>query len=171
MYQINTLYILNSPNILSIMGFPGGTRGKESVCWCRKHKGCEFDLWVGKIPWKSAWQPSLIFLPRESHGQRSLMTIVHRVAKATLLFSCLVCPTVCDPMDFSTPGFPVLHHLLELAQTHVHWISDAILLSHPLSSPSFPAFDLSQHQGLFQWVSSSHEVAKVLELQFQHQSF
>ena len=74
-------------------------------------------------------------------------------------------------MDFSTPGFPVLHHLPELAQTHVHWISDAILLSHPLSSPSLPAFDLSQHQGLFQWVSSSHEVAKVLELQLQHHSF
>ena len=84
---------------------------------------------------------------------------------------CLVaklCPTICNPMDCSMPGFPVLHCLLELVQTHVHWVSDAIQLSHPLSSPS-PAFNLSQHQGLFQWVGSSHQVAKVLEIQLQHQ--
>ena len=67
-------------------------------------------------------------------------------------------------MDCSTPGFPVHHQLLELAQTHVHWVSDALQPSHPLSSPSPPAFSLSQHQGLFRWVSSSHQVAKVLEL-------
>ena len=70
-------------------------------------------------------------------------------------------------MNCSTPGFPVLHHLPELAQTHVHWVDDAIQPSHPLSSPSPPAPSPSKHQGLFQWVSSSHEVAKVLE--FQHQ--
>ena len=80
------------------------------------------------------------------------------------------CPTLHSPMDCSTPGFFVLHHLPELAQTHVHWVGDAIQPSHPLSSPS-PAFTLSQHQGLFQWVSSWQQVAKVLELQFQHQSF
>ena len=74
------------------------------------------------------------------------------------------CPTLCDPMDCSTPGFPVHHQLLELAQTHVHWVSDAIQPSHSLSSPSPPAFNLSQHQGLFKWVSSSYQVAKVLEL-------
>ena len=79
--------------------------------------------------------------------------------------------TFYDPMDFSTPGFPVLHHLLEFAQTHVHWVSDATQPSHSPSSPSPPAFNLSQHQGLFQWVSSSPQVAKVLELQLQHQSF
>ena len=71
----------------------------------------------------------------------------------------------------STPGFPVHHQLPELAQTHVHWVSDAIQPSHPLLSPSPPAFNLSHHQGLFQWVSSLHQVAKVLELQLQHQSF
>ena len=81
------------------------------------------------------------------------------------------CPIICDPMDCSTPGFPVRHYLLEFAQTHVHWVGDAIQPSHPLSSPSPPAFNLSKHQGLFQWVSSSHQVAKVLELQLQHQSF
>ena len=74
-------------------------------------------------------------------------------------------------MDCSTPGLPVDHQLLELTQTHVHWIGDAIQPSHPLSSPSPPALNLSQHQGLFQWVSSLHQVAKVLELQLQYQSF
>ena len=77
--------------------------------------------------------------------------------------------TLCDPMDCSSLGFPVHYQLLELAQTHVHRVSDDIQPSHLLSSPSPPAFNLSQHQGLFQWVSSSHQVAKVLE--FQHQSF
>ena len=71
--------------------------------------------------------------------------------------SCLI---FCDPMDCSTPGFPVHHQLLELSQTHVPWISDTIQPSPPLLSPSFPAFNLSQHQGLFQWVSSLHQVAK-----------
>ena len=82
-----------------------------------------------------------------------------------------LCPTLCDPMDCSTPGFPVHHQFPELTQTHVHQVGDAIQPSHPLSSPSSPTFNLSQHQGLFQWVSSLHKVAKVLELQLQHQSF
>ena len=75
-----------------------------------------------------------------------------------------------DPMDCSMPGLPVHHQLLEFTQTHVHWLGDAIQPSHPLSSPSPVTFNLSQHQGLFQWVSSSHQVAKVLEFQLQHQS-
>ena len=74
-------------------------------------------------------------------------------------------------MDWTTPGFPVHHQLPELTQTHVHWVSDAIQPSHPLSSPSPPAFNLSQHQGHFPWVSSSHQEAEVLERQLQHQSF
>ena len=81
------------------------------------------------------------------------------------------CPTLCDPMDCSTPGLPVHHQLQEFIQPHVHWIGDAIQPSHPLSSPSPPAFNLSQHQGLFQWVNSLHQVAKVLEFQLPHQSF
>ena len=80
-------------------------------------------------------------------------------------------PTLCDPMDCSTPGFSVHHQLLELAQTHVHWVSDAIQPSHLPLSPSPLAFNLSQSQSLIQWVSSSHQAAKVLELQLQHQSF
>ena len=70
-----------------------------------------------------------------------------------------LCLTLCDPMDCSAPGFPVHHQFPELSQTHVNWISDAIQPCHPLSSPS-PALNLSQHQGLFQWVSSTHQVAK-----------
>ena len=78
---------------------------------------------------------------------------------------------LCDPMDCSTPGFPVLHYLPEFAQTHVHWVTDAIQPSHPLLLPSPPALNLSQHQGIFQRISSSHQEAKVLKLQLQHQSF
>ena len=81
------------------------------------------------------------------------------------------CQSLCSPVDCSMPGLPVHHQLPEFTQTHVHWVSDAIKSSHPLSSPSPPAFNLSQHQGLFQWVSSLHQVAKVLEFQLQHQSF
>ena len=81
------------------------------------------------------------------------------------------CPTHCDLMDCSTPGLSVHHQLLEFTQTHVHWIGDAIQPPHPVLSPSPPDFNLSQHQGLYKWVSSSHHVAKVLEFQLQHQSF
>ena len=74
------------------------------------------------------------------------------------------CPTLCDPVDCSTPGLLVHHQLLEFTHTHVHWVSDAIQPSHPLWSPSPPAFNLSQHQGLFKWVSSSHQIGWVLYL-------
>ena len=77
-----------------------------------------------------------------------------------------LCPTLCDPMDCSTPGFPVHQQIPELAQTHVHRVGDAIQPSHPLLSPSPPAFNLSYHQGLFKWVSFSHQVAKVSSLNF-----
>ena len=80
--------------------------------------------------------------------------------------------TLCNLMNHSTPGLPVHHQLLEFTETHVHWVGDAdSQWSHPLLSPSPPTFNLSQHQGIFQWVSSLHQVAKVLEFQLQHQSF
>jgi len=91
------------------------------------------------------------------------------------LCSCCCCSvaqsylTLCNPVNCSMPSFSVLHCLLEFAQTQVHWVDDAIQPSHPLSAPSPPSFNLSHHQGLFQWVSCSHQVGKVLEL--QHQSF
>ena len=83
----------------------------------------------------------------------------------------LSCVRLYDLMNHSTPGLPVHHQLPEFTQTHAHRVGDAIRSSHPLSSPSSPAPNPSQHQGLFQWVNSSHEVAKVLEFQLQHQSF
>ena len=94
--------------------------------------------------------------------------------KHTHTYCCSVtqsCPNLCGPMDCSMPGFPVLQHLLELAQTHIHWVHNAIQPYCPLLSPSPPIFSLSQHQGLFQWASSSHQMAKVLELQLLHLSF
>ena len=81
-----------------------------------------------------------------------------------------LCLTLCDHMDCSTPGFPVHHQLPELAESHIHQVGDATQLSHPLSFPS-PIFNLSQHCGLFQWVSPSHQVAKVVKLRLHHQSF
>ena len=82
-----------------------------------------------------------------------------------------LCPTLCDLMNHCTPGLPLHHQPTESTQTHVHWVSDAIQPSHPLPSPSPPVLSLSQHQGLFQWVSSLHQEAKGLEFQLQHQSF
>ena len=112
------------------------------------------------LPVKTPFFPQL---PQITHQWNCEMYQFSSVAQS--------CPALCDPMDCSTPGFPVHHQLLELAQTHVHWVGDAIQPYHPLSSPSPPAFNLSQHQGLFQWVSSLHQVTKVLEFQLQHQSF
>ena len=84
----------------------------------------------------------------------------HAVLNACCCLVAQSCPTLCNPMDCSSPGFPVHHQLSELAQTHVHRVGDAVQPTHPLPSPSPPAFNLSQHQDLFQWVSSSHQVAK-----------
>ena len=96
-------------------------------------------------------------------GQRSLAGYSPTVQFSLVAQSCL---TLCNPMGCSMPGLPVHHQLPELTQSHVHWVGDAIQPSHPLSSPSPPAFSLSQQQGRFKWVSSSHQVAKVLEFSF-----
>ena len=106
--------------------------------------------------------------PRTSHllSYPNTLSSMYSVSSVAQL-----CPTLWDPMDCSMPGLPVHHQLPEFTQTHVHRVGDTIQASHPLSSTSSPAFTLSQHEGLFQWVSSSHQVAKVLELQLQHQSF
>ena len=111
---------------------------------------------------KPAKQPSPSHLPSRAfflHHTSICCSVTHS------------CPTLCDPMDCSMPGFPVLHHLPELAQTDIRRVGDVTQPSHPLSSPSSPAFNLSQHCGLFLGVSSSHQVAKVLELHIQYQSF
>ena len=109
--------------------------------------------------------PRFMWFSRQVH-RSGLPCLSHQFSSVTQL-----CSTLCSPMDCSTPGLPVHHQLPEFTQTQVHWVSDAIQPSHPLLSPSPPAFNLSQHQGLFKCISSSHEVAKVLEFQLQHQSF
>ena len=149
------------------------------------------ETWVRKIPWRRTWQPTPVFLPGESpwteepgglHSWTWLSNWAHSTQFLCYVFfgafyCCITCSvtqsclTLCDPMDYSTPGFPVYHQHPELAQTHIYWVGDAIQPFHPLSSPSLPAFNLSQHQGLFQRVNTSHQVAKVLEFQLQHQSF
>ena len=103
---------------------------------------------------------------KEKEGWIEKVTLghIHSVQFSSVAQSCL---TLCNPMNHSTPGLPVHYQLLESTQTHVHWVGDAIQPSHPLSAPSPPAFNLSQHQGLFKWVSSLHQLAKVLELQLQ----
>ena len=96
------------------------------------------------------------------------------IFKTCCCCSCSVaqsCPTLCDPMDCSSPGFPVHHQLLKLAQTYVHWVNDAIQPFYPLLPTSPFALNLSQYQGLFKWVSSSHQVTNVLEFQLQQQPF
>ena len=107
-------------------------------------------------------QTDQTFLPLV-YSKNNTMVSVSSVAQS--------CLTLCDPMNHNRPGLSVHHQLPEFTQTHVHWVGDAIQPSHPLLSPSSPALNLSQHQGLFQWVNSWHEVPKVLAFQLQHQSF
>ena len=114
------------------------------------------------IRWPNYWSFSFSSSPSDEYSG----LISFNVQFSSVTQSCL---TLCDPMNRNTPGLPVHHQLPEFTQTHVHRVGDAIQPSHPLSSPSPPALNPSQHQGLFQWVNSSHEVAIVLE--FQHQSF
>ena len=104
-------------------------------------------------------------IPMHLHGIRRQGNIMWQ---PSVQFSSVTqsCPTLCNPMNYSTPGFPVHHQLPELTQTYVHQVCDAIQPSHPLSSPSPLAFNLSQHQGLFIWVSFSHQIAKVWSFSF-----
>ena len=124
---------------------------------------------------------SLSMVPAQVMSSLTVVIVINVKALPMLLSNIAICCcfcflvtqsflTLCDPRDCSTPGFPVLHCLSELAQIHVHWVGDVIQPCHPLSSP-FPGFNLSQHQGLLKWVSSSHQVAEVLEFQLQHESF
>ena len=137
---------------------------------CLEQSKCSFTD-VSNIHWTSCTsqvlskEPSLVSQTYSLTWERLL------IKEGDSSVSCSVVSDSSQPMDHSTPSFPVHHQLPESTQTHVHWVGNAIQPSHPLSSPSPPTFNLSQHQGLFKWVSSSHEVAKVLEFQLQHQSF
>ena len=153
----------------------------------KKRSGPDFVMdWSPLFPWQPLQSSVFIFgffLVHSSLIFKIILMISNRhcltsyllvpILKLPMVLSSVaqLCPALCDLVYCSTPGFPVHYQHPELAQTHVHRVSDAIQSSHPLSFPFPPAFNLSQHQGLFQWVSSSHQVAKVLELQLQHQSF
>ena len=115
------------------------------------HVHCWWECQLVRPLWKTVWS----FLKKL------------KIELPSVQFSSVaqLCPTLCDPMNHSTPGLPVHHQLPEFTQTQVHRVGDAIQPSYPLSSPSPPAPNPSQHQSLFQWVNSSHEVAKVLEFQ------
>ena len=134
--------------------------------------------WATELNWTEIWIAVFaisFFSPLKSFacnlsqeppgGNQDMIWLI--AFKSSVQFSSVTqsCPTLCDPMNRSTPGLPVHHHLPEFTQTHVHWVRDAIQPSHPRSPPSPPAPNPSQHQSPFQWVNSSHEVAKVLELQ------
>ena len=139
--------------------FPGS---KEAKAVRRKSTA---HVWVG--PRAMTWLYEFVW-------RKNLPTpTANSVRQVQFSLATQSCPTLRYPMDCSTPGLPVHHQLPEFTQTHVHWISDAnkpsFLSPHPYSS--LPAFNLSQHQGLFKWVCSSHQVAKILEFQLQHQSF
>jgi len=156
--------------------FPGGSAVKDLPANAR-------DL--GSIPgsvrspgkWNgNPFQYSCRGNPMDRGAQEGYTPCDHKRVRCDLVteqqFSSVTqsCPTFYNPMNCNTPGLPIHQQLPESTQTHVHWASDAIQPSHPLSSPSPPALNLSQHQGVFKWVSSSRQVIKVLEFQLQHQS-
>ena len=137
-YTINRLCVVSSPGLLLLKSMFFLLKR-----WFKGLRRCGYHPHKNKI--LSPQYPTFLFLQFSSVAQ-----------------SCL---TLCDPMNCSTPGLPVHHQLPEFTQTHIHQVGDAIQPSHPLSSPSPPAPNPSQYQSLFQWVNSSHEVAKVLEFQ------
>ena len=135
---------------------PGAGMGKE-MGGRFKREGIYVHLWLIDV---EVWQKTVKFC-------KAIILQLKNNHKLTCICRCSVaqsCLTLCDPMDCSTPDCPVFHYF-EFAQTHAHWVDDTIQPSHPLSSPSPPAFNLSQHQGLFQRVSSLHQLTKVLEFQ------
>ena len=192
-WKLNLYYLYSQVWVL--MGFTGGSVVKNPPAnagdWGRPLG------WEDPLKKEMATHSSILASVHEkSHGQRSLadycpccckgvrhdlvtkqqqqqwilihLWILYNIQFSSVAQSCL---TLCDPMNCSTTGLPVHHQLLESVQIHVRWVSDAIQQSHPLSSPSPPALNLSQHQGFFEWVSSLHQVAKVLDFQLQHLSF
>ena len=160
------------------LDFPGGSDGKESATqetwvWSLGQEDSlekEMATHLSILAWRMPWTEKLGGL--QSMGLQNVGHdwVTNRLSNSHVvwLLSSLI---LCDPMNRSMPGLPAHHQLPEPTQTHVHCVGDAIQLSHPLLSPSPPAPNLSQHQSLFKWVSSLHQVAKVLEFQLQHQSF
>ena len=132
---------------------------------------CYSQKWGNEKPWSWCFgrvnlEFQFMHVKSDIFERHPILTFHCSVSSVTQL-----CPTLCDPMNYSTPGLPVHHQLLEFTQTHVHRVSGVIQPSYPLSSPLPPAPNPSQRQSLLEWVNSSHEVAKVLEFQLYHHSF
>ena len=143
-------------------GFKGGV---TSTCRTLVHAAWHHIRSWAPLLTLGAW--SFVSPERASGGLDAAQSTMSTPQEGSVQFSSVaqLCPTLCDPMNYSMPGLPVHHQLPEFTQTHVHRVSDAIQPFHPLSPPSPPALNISQHQSLFQWVNSSHELAKVLEFQ------
>ena len=159
------LWRLRSPKICSWQtGNPGEMMYSSSQS-LKVWESCELMVWVSV--WKLASLKKSKMLQLKSKGHKRPISHLKKSSRKSSLFSSVAqpCLTLCDSMNRSTQGLPVHHQLPEFTQTHVHRVSDAIQPSHPLLSPSPPAPNPSQHQSLFQWVNSSHEVAKVLGFQ------
>ena len=150
-----TVHGILQAKILEWVVFPFPKESSQSRDWNWK----VFRIAGGFL---TSWATDIDFMQCDMYAVKE-----HKVQFSSVAQSC---PTLCDPMDCSMPGLPVHCQVPEFTQTHVHWVGDAIQPSHPLSSPSPPDFNPLQHQGIFKWVSSSHQVAKVLEFQLQHQS-
>ena len=177
-----------NPNTLAIL-CEERTHLKRPCCWERLRAGGEghsrrWDGWMASpTQWTWVWVNSgSWWWTREAwraavHGVAKIRTRLNDWTEGNIMQRsdqirsvAQSYPTLCDPMNHSTPGLPVHQQLPEFNQTHVHWVGDAIQPSHSLLSPSPPALNLSQQQGLLKWVSHLHQVAKVLEFQLQHQS-
>ena len=173
----------------SLLLSPGSWWTQGSVCALQEsisesfvssgslHGGVDGDLFQGRLCHtqlcctQSPCPCGSPLLTRTSTGDAQTQFVLITQSKAFHLVLLLSHVRLCNPMNRNTPGLPVHYQLPESTQTHVHWIGESIKPSHPLLSPSPPALNLSQHQGLFKWVSSSHQVPKLLEFQVQHQSF
>ena len=152
---------LGSIFLTGLESSPGGGHGNPLQCSCLENPMDRGAWWARVYGVAKSWT-------QLSELSTSLLFMYGYLSSVQFSQSCLA---LCNPMDYNTSGLPVHHQFLELTQTHVHWVTDAIQPSHPLLSLSSATFNLFQHQGLFQWVSSLHQVAKVLEFQLQHQSF
>ena len=151
------------------------SEGKE-ICLTQGHtvRSTRASNWIWGPWFHITWSFLSTMLPQFNTDGKTVALVTEQWNEGEFAqFSSVAqsCPTLCDPMNHSTPGLPVHHQLPEFTQTHVHRVTDTIQPSHPLLPPSPLALNLSQHQGLFKWVSFSHQVAKILEFQLQHQSF
>ena len=147
------------PTWASLLSYLNIVAGFQRKCKTAGSHGASCDLVyeAAHHPFCTGSETWIVYTQWKSNQGAPLIDQIRSVTQS--------CPTLCDPMNRSTPGFPIHHQLPEFTQTHVHRVSDAIQPSHPLSSPSPSAPNPSKHQSLFQWVNSSHQVAKVLEFQ------